>query len=193
MGYEEIRDDLYRRVTSELYEKRRVHTLGVRDQALILASKYGADPLKAEIASLAHDLYRGLRGEELNKTVKELGLDDKYLDNPNLAHSKIAAIMLKRDYGLSDPDILNAVSYHTTGRAGMSTLEKIIFLSDAIEPGRDYPGVEEVRKASEIGLDEGCLKSMLGTISHVRDQGAYLDEDTKNAADYLNKHLKENR
>ncbi len=170
---------------TELSDKRRVHTLGVRDTALALADRYGADPGKAEIAALAHDLYRGLRGEELNKTVKELGLPDKYLDNPNLAHGKIAAIMLEKKYGVEDREILNAVSYHTTGRAGMSTLEKVVFLADAIEPGRNYPGVEEVREAAEKGLDEGCLRSMLGTIEHVQDQGAYLDEDTTEAAEYL--------
>ena len=170
---------------TELSDKRRVHTLGVRDTALALADRYGTDPEKAEIAALAHDLYRGLRGEELNKTVKELGLPDKYLDNPNLAHGKIAAIMLEKKYGVEDRDILNAVSFHTTGRKNMSTLEKIIFLADAIEPGRNYPGVEEVREAAEKGLDEGCLRSMTGTIKHVQDQGAYLDEDTTEAAEYL--------
>lgn len=172
-------------VMTELSDKRRIHTLGVRDTALALCDRYGADPKKAEIAALAHDLYRGLRGEELNKTVKELGLDDKYLDNPNLAHGKIAAIMLEKKYGVSDRDILNAVSYHTTGRRGMSTLEKIVFLADAIEPGRTYPGVEEVREAAETGLDDGCLRSMLGTIRYVQDQGAYLDEDTIEAAEFL--------
>ena len=157
----------------------------MRDTALALADRYGADPEKAEIAALAHDMYRGLRGEELNKTVKELGLPDKYLDNPNLAHGKIAAIMLEEKYGVEDRDILKAVSFHTTGRKNMSTLEKIIFLADAIEPGRNYPGVEEVREAAEKGLDEGCLRSMTGTIKHVQDQGAYLDEDTTEAAEYL--------
>ena len=77
------------------------------------------------------------------------------------------------------------MAYHTTGRAGMSTLEKVVFLADAIEPGRNYPGVEEVREAAEKGLDEGCLRSMLGTIEHVQDQGAYLDEDTIEAAEFL--------
>lgn len=180
-----ILERLNRAVMTELSDKRRVHTLGVRDTALTLAERYGADPVKAEIAALAHDLFRGLRGEELNRTVRELGLDDKYLDNPNLAHGKIAAIMLRRDYGVQDEDILNAVSYHTTGRRNMSTLEKIIFLADAIEPGRTYPGVEAIREAAGKGLDEGCLASMLGTIRHVTDQGAYLDEDTIEAAEFL--------
>ena len=189
MTNQEIIKSLTERVNGELYEKRRVHTLGVLDTALSLSEKYGADPEKAEIAALAHDLYRGLRGEELNDTVRELGLPEKYIDDPNLAHGKIAAIRLREDYGLEDEDIINAVSYHTTGRAGMSTLEKVIYLADAIEPGRDYPGVDELRKEAERGLDEACLMAMENTIRHVRDQGAYLDEDTLEAEDHLKKVL----
>jgi len=185
MEFGPLLERLYSSVMTELSDKRRIHTLGVKDTAIALAKKYGADPLKAEIAALSHDLYRGLKGEDLNKTVRDLGLDEKYLDNPNLAHSKIAAIMLKDKYGVCDRDILDAVSYHTTGRKNMSKLEKIIFLADAIEPGRDYPGVEDIRKAAEKGLDEGCLCSMLGTIRHVQEQGAYLDKDTIEAAEFL--------
>ena len=175
MEFGPLLERLYSSVMTELSDKRRIHTLGVKDTAIALAKKYGADPLKAEIAALAHDLYRGLRGEDLNKTVRDLGLDEKYLDDPNLAHSKIASIMLREKYGVEDSDILNAVSFHTTGRRNMSTLEKVVFLADAIEPGRNYPGVE----------DEGCLCSMLGTIRHVQEQGAYLDEDTIEAAEFL--------
>jgi predicted HD superfamily hydrolase involved in NAD metabolism len=185
MEFGPLLERLYSSVMTELSDKRRIHTLGVKDTAIALAKKYGADPLKAEVAALAHDLYRGLRGEDLNKTVRDLGLDEKYLDDPNLAHSKIASIMLREKYGVEDSDILNAVSFHTTGRRNMSTLEKVVFLADAIEPGRNYPGVEDIRKAAEKGLDEGCLCSMLGTIRHVQEQGAYLDEDTIEAAEFL--------
>ena len=185
MEYEEIKKTLEEYVATQLTEKRRRHTFGVRDTALMLSERYGGDPSKAEIAALAHDMYRGLRGEELDRTVMELGLDSKYLGLPNLAHSKIAAEMLKRKYGIDDEEILNAVSFHTTGREGMGKLEKIIFLADAIEPGRDYPGVEKVREAAMISLEEGCLCSMEGTIGHVLSQGAYLDEDTIKAADFL--------
>ena len=185
MEYEKIRDELLTRVNEDLTEKRRIHTLAVRDLAVKMAEIYGADPLKAEIAALGHDLYRGLRGEELNNTVRELGLDEKYLDDPNLAHSKIAAVKLRTDFGVTDQEILDAVSYHTTGRRGMGLLEKIIFLADATEPNRSHPGVEEVREAALRNLDEGCLRSMEGTIAYVRNQGAYLDENTLEAQNFL--------
>ena len=191
MGYEEIRDALEEYVLNKLYERRRIHTLGVRDTALKLTEKYGGDPLKAEIAALSHDMFRGLRGEELKETVRSLGLDPRYEDDPNLAHGKIAALRLGSDYGVTDEDILNAVSYHTTGRRGMSLLEKIIYLADCIEPNRDYPGVDDIRRDAEVSLDKACLRAMEGTIRHVRDQGAYLDKDTLEAADFLKEQLKE--
>ena len=185
MDYGIIKQELEDYVLNELYERRKKHTLGVRDTALKLAEKYHADKTKAEIAALAHDMYRGLRGEDLNRTVRELGLPDKYLDDPNLAHGKIAAIKLASDYGVSDEDILNAVSFHTTGRKGMSLLEKVIYLADAIEPNREYPGVDDIRKEAEISLDGACLRSMESTIKYVLSQGAYLDKDTLEAADFL--------
>ena len=188
MGYEKVIERLKADMPHMLSEKRMRHTAGVRDTALALCRRFGGDTVKAEIAALAHDLYRGLRGEDLNKTVRELGLDEKYLDNPNLAHGKIAAIRLHEDYGVDDEEILNAVSFHTTGRQGMGHLEKIIFLADAIEPGRDYPGVEKVRAAADESLEKGCLASMLGTIKHVADQGAYLDDDTIKAAEFLKEY-----
>ena len=113
MEFGPLLERLYSSVMTELSDKRRIHTLGVKDTAIALAKKYGADPLKAEVAALAHDLYRGLRGEDLNKTVRDLGLDKKYLDDPNLAHSKIASIMLREKYGVEDSDILNAYSLLT--------------------------------------------------------------------------------
>ena len=117
--------------------------------------------------------------------MKHLGLPKRYMDNPNLAHGKIAAIIMERDYGISDSDILNAVSFHTTGRPAMSLLEKIIYIADAIEPNRSYPGVEEVREAAFKDLDEACLLSLNRTIEYVREQGNFLDEDTLDARDYF--------
>ena len=105
-------------------EKRKIHTEGVRTTAIELAKRYGADPQKAEIAALFHDMYRGVSENSLNYFVKHLGLDSKYLNNCNLAHGKIAAIIMQRDFEIEDPDIINAVSYHTTGRPGMSLLKR---------------------------------------------------------------------
>ncbi|WP_161873156.1 bis(5'-nucleosyl)-tetraphosphatase (symmetrical) YqeK [Ihubacter sp. rT4E-8] len=180
-------DSINSYIEKNFSEKRKIHTEGVRSTAISLAEKYGADPKKAELAALFHDMYRGVPVDALNYYVKHLGLDKRYLDNCNLAHGKIAAIIMKRDYGIEDEDILNAVSFHTTGRKNMSLLEKIIYIADAIEPSRHYPGVEELREAAMKDLDLACLMSLEHTIEYVQGQGSFLDEDTLRARNDLRK------
>ncbi len=91
-------------------------------------------------------MMRNISPEESAELVRRYGLPEKLADNPNLAHGKIAAKVLTDVYGMQDEDLLNAVRYHTTGRKGMSRLEKILYLADAIEPGRDYPSGESTAK-----------------------------------------------
>ena len=98
---------------------------------------------------------------------------------------------MERDFDVKDPDIINAVSFHTTGRAGMSTLEKVVYLADAIEPNRVYPGVDELRREADEDLDKACLLSLKNTADFVRSAGKYLDEDTLHAKDYLEKVIEE--
>ena len=172
-------------IKAHLKESRLRHTYGVRDTAVHLAKLYGADPEKAELAALYHDSYRWLKGDEMNACIKKRGSPGRYMDKPSLAHSKIAAIMIQRDFGEDDPDIINAVCYHTTGREDMSLLEKIVYLADAIEPNRDYPAVAELRELAEKDLDAACLASMKNTESYVLSTGAEMDSDTTAAIKYL--------
>lgn len=166
-------------------EKRRIHTYAVAEEAKRLAQRYGEDMDKAEVAALFHDFFRGVTEKALNGYVRQLGLAPVYLDNANLAHSKIAAFIMERDYHIKDQDIINAVSYHTTGRADMSRLEKIIYLADAIEPNRSYPGIDEIRELACLDLDKACLLSLEHSIDYVNCRGLYLDQDTVKARDYL--------
>lgn len=172
-------------IEKNLSEKRRTHVYGVVETARSLAEKYGCDRDKAEAAALFHDMFRSTPVEELNMYVRQLNLDDVYIDNANLAHGPIAAVIMKRDYGIDDEDVLNAVRYHTTGREGMSTLEKVIYLADAIEPGRSYPAVDELRKLAEVSLDQACLASMERSINYISERGLFLHEDTIKARNYL--------
>ncbi|MCI2061353.1 MAG: bis(5'-nucleosyl)-tetraphosphatase (symmetrical) YqeK [Eubacteriaceae bacterium] len=166
-------------------EKRRVHTEGVRTTAIEMAKRFGADPEKAETASLFHDMFRGTPVEDLNRLIDETGIPERYKGNANLAHGKLAAAVMERDWGITDRDILNAVSFHTTGRAGMSQLEKVVFLADAIEPNRDYPGVDGLRKLAAEDLDGACLASLRGTISFLEEQGSFIDHDTVDAMEWF--------
>jgi len=170
-------------------EKRRIHTEGVRKTAFRLASRFGADLAKADTAALFHDMFRGRDAGTLNSYVERFGMPSRYLDNPNLSHSKIAAEVMRQEYGIKDQDIFNAVSYHTTGRAGMSILEKVIFLADSIEPGRDYPGVKELRDTAEEDIDRACLENMDNTLKYLGQQGIEPDKDTVSARDWLHRKI----
>ena len=185
----ESNEELINKALSELTEKRLRHTAGVTESALHLAELYGGDTEKIRLAAACHDIFRGRTAEEISELVRRYGLPERYLGNANLAHSKIAAEYMK-ECGIDDEDVLNAVSYHTTGRAGMSLLEKIIFLADAIEPGRDYPGVDELRGIAERDLDAACIKALENSIAFVRSKGEVLDTDTEAALEYLKKHHK---
>ena len=165
-------------IRRHLKPSRLEHTMRVRDEAVKLAHRFGGDPKKAETAAIFHDMAKNMSGDEMNRHIRDLGLDLRYLDEPNLAHSKIAAALMKRDFGIDDPEILAAVASHTTGRAGMSLLEKIVFLADAIEPGRSYPSVEEIRRIAEEDLDLACIRMLERTIAYLKLQKADIDPDT---------------
>jgi len=173
-------------------EKRKIHTFAVCELSIKLANHYGIEPGRVETAALFHDMFRGVSEQSINCYVRHLGLDAKYLNNPNLAHGKIAAIVMERDYGITDRDVINAVSYHTTGREAMSEIEKIIYIADATETNRVYPFVETLRKLSFINLDKAVLESLTHTITYIEQRGLYLDKDTVLARDYYIKKEKMN-
>ena len=191
----EYKDEIAKIAQSMLTKKRLKHTLGVIETGIELAKIYSPEDEalqdKVFVASYLHDIFRGRDIKELNDHVVKYNLDPKrYLNNSNLAHGKLAYCYMKDELGIQDADILNAVSYHTTGRKGMSLLEKIIFAADAIEPGRDYPGLEEIREASFRDIDEGCLMSLESTVEHLRSIGfkdSDMDIDTMEAIEDLKK------
>jgi nicotinate-nucleotide adenylyltransferase len=186
-----LNEDIREYIHQNYSEKRRLHTIGVEDTAVKLGEIHGGDRKKIRTAALFHDICRGMGGEELNKHVKDFGLDHKYLDNPDLAHGKVGAELMMKEFGVKDEDVLNAVRYHTTGRKGMSLLEKIIYLADAIEPGRNYPGVEDLRKIAFLDLDKALLASLDQSISFIREKGYYLDNDTVEAKNDIMEKIKE--
>ena len=176
--YERLKAKILEYIRMNLKESRLQHTYRVAETAVAMARREGADVRKAEIAALLHDCARNLSPEKLNSLVEELGLPDRYRDNVNLSHSKVGAAFAGRLFNIDEREILDAISYHTTGRCRMTTLEKIVFLADAIEPGRDYPGVEAIRDAAEESLDRGCLKSLEGTIEFLKAADKFIDNDT---------------
>lgn len=187
--YDKARKEIIEYIEKNLKPHRLEHTYSVASEAVKLAERYGADTDKAELAALFHDMFRSTPVQVLDMYVRQLGLPKRIIDNPNLSHGKIAAAVMKKDYGIEDEDMINAVAYHTTGRAGMSKLEKIIFLADAIEPGRNYPTVEETRSMAYVDLDRACISSLERTVEYIREIGEYLDPDTLNALGDLKEKL----
>lgn len=177
---------IYEHVQEKLTPKRYAHTMGVVKTAKQLASIYGADVEKAELAALLHDMYKCITVEESNKYVKLLDLEDRYLNNLNLSHSKIAAKMIERELSIKDKDIINAVSFHTTGRKNMSLLEMIVYLADVIEPTRKpYPQLEKIRALAATDIRKACALALKQTVEYINKSNQPLDKDTLEALEEL--------
>lgn len=168
-------------------EKRFLHSLGVRDTAVLLAERYGVDAEKARIAGVLHDCAKDIPKSEAFRMCDEAGISLKpvcYIEK-GLVHSYLGAHIAKTEFGVSDSEILEAIYYHTTGHEDMPLLTKIIYLSDIIEPGRNVPNVEELRRIAMEDIDEALILSINQTISHVLQKGSVLDTDTVAARNFL--------
>lgn len=161
------------------------HTLRVADLAIKLAIHYGVDVDKAWLAAILHDLEKNISLEENDMLVKKYGLDEKYLGNKNLSHSKLAAVVSRDKLGIDDADVLNAIAFHTTGRANMSMLEKIIFVADTCEEGRTYKEAAMLRKQAFEDIDGVCIFILEFLQDSIESKGLVLDEDTIKALRYL--------
>ncbi|MDR1574359.1 MAG: bis(5'-nucleosyl)-tetraphosphatase (symmetrical) YqeK [Clostridiales Family XIII bacterium] len=175
-------------LTARLGERRAAHVLGTAHMAAELAARCGVDVKRAETAALWHDWFRTARGAELDALIDHYGVDPALKGNADLAHSKLAAAFMERELGVRDAEILNAVRYHTTGRADMSVLEKILYVADAAEPSRDYPGVSALREAARRDLDEACITALGNTLRLLRERGRTPDADSVRALEWLRDH-----
>lgn len=160
------RAELIQSVSSQMPEKRWRHTEGVMQSAVVLARRYGADPDKADIAAILHDVAKYWPSDRQEQLLRDKALNDELLlyDKP-LWHAEIGAYVAETEYGIEDTEILNAIRYHTSGRVGMTTLEKVICLADYIEPGRDFPGVDHIRRLAETSLEAGLVAGFDSTIN----------------------------
>ena len=150
------------RLKEMLDEERLEHSVNTSKVARKLAMKYDYDADKAEVAGLLHDCAKDLDYKTLEKMVLEynIELDEIIQKIPKLLHPLVGAVIAKKEFNIQDPVILKAIKAHSTGAAQMSLLDKIIYLSDKIEPLRNMNGVEEVRKMAEIDLDRAVLMAL---------------------------------
>ena len=175
-------------------DKRLRHTLGVRQTAVELAWLHGERMQAAATAAMLHDIAKPLPLKDMLKLVKRyrLKLPEELLTGENLLHGPLAAAIAERELGVTDGAVLSAIACHTTGKAGMTRLDKVIFLADAIEPNRaDYPGLAEMRQLAKTDLDAAVLLSMRRTQEYVLARGLRLCGQTEQAIQDLIKQKEE--
>lgn len=156
-----------------------VHTLGVQYTSACLAMRYGADLEKAQIAGVLHDCAKHMKPEKLLEKCRkhDLLVTQAQERHPFLLHGRVGAYIARKNYGVDDPDILNAIEWHTTGRPEMSLLEKIVFTADYIEPNRNKaPNLEKLRKISFEDLDRAVYLILEQTLEYLQESPQDVDE-----------------
>ena len=155
-------ETLLARLRASIPEKRYAHSAGVAAEAVRLARLHGADAARAELAGWLHDCAKGIPVGEQVATCDRLGvpLDDWTRACPPVVHGALGAFLARRDYGVADEAVLQAIRRHTVGAPGMTLLDKIVYLADLVEPGRAFEGVDELRALVDRDLDEAILVSI---------------------------------
>lgn len=163
-------EKLRKKLKKHISPKRYRHSIGVQYTAVMLAMRYGEDLQKAALAGLLHDCAKNLDDDEMLKECKhhDITCSDIEREQPYLLHAKLGARYAGKKYHVDDPEILSAIRYHTTGRADMSPLEKIIFVADFIEPHRKMlPTLPVIRQTAFQDIDEAVYKILESTISYL--------------------------
>ena len=176
ISIDEIQDMVQRKVKKRRYQ----HILGVRFTAQALAMRFGEDVMKAGYAGVLHDCAKYLSDKEMLLACRKRQIFCSEIEKkqPSLLHAKLGAAFAKEVYGITDEEILSAIRWHTTGKPGMTDLEKIVFIADYIEPGRKMlPRMEEIRKESFQNLDKAMYLILDNTLSYL-EEGNAKDRDT---------------
>lgn len=191
MEYQQMVDKL----AGVLSAKRLSHSQEVSMVAVEMARRFGCDEAKAEIAGLLHDCARYLSDAkliEISSTMLGLSINEVEEYQPVLLHAPIGAKIASAEYQIKDADILEAIAQHTVGGAGMTKLAKIIYLADFIEPGREFPGVDNLRSLAEKDLDEALLAAYEHSIKYIIDQRGLIHPATIEGRNELIKNMKNN-
>ena len=176
------------RLFQALNPRRFAHSLSVASTARRLARIHGIDQRQAEQAGLLHDCAKCMPLKEMRRIAVEHSLtnDPEILSSNALMHSLVGAWVARNDYGMADPEVLEAVAYHNTGHPGMSRLAMCVCLADSIEPLREsYPQLEQIRVLSELSLERALLMSLERTAEYVRSKGKYLHPRTQETIAWL--------
>jgi predicted HD superfamily hydrolase involved in NAD metabolism len=187
------RDELIEAVSAQMPAKRWKHTQGVMESAVKLAKQYGADPVKADLAAILHDVAKYWTTEKLRDVLEEQQVNSELLlYSKPLWHAEVGAFIANHHYEIQDIEILDAIRYHTSGRVGMTLLDKVVCLADYIEPGRDFTGVNIIRELANHSLEEALLAGLDSTITFLMSTKQIIFPLTMLARNDLIKKLEAN-
>ena len=179
-------DWLRQRAHSMLDEKRVPHVTGCEREAISLAERYGADSDKAREAAILHDITKRFSAEQHIEVFTKNGMPLKSAGNANekLYHAETGALFSREEFGISE-DVFNAIFCHTTGKANMTLLEKIIYIADYIEPTRAFDGVDELRQLAYSDLDEAMIMGLQMSIDDMERRGIVPEKTSYKALDFF--------
>ncbi|MFF2482787.1 bis(5'-nucleosyl)-tetraphosphatase (symmetrical) YqeK [Paenibacillus sp. NPDC058071] len=186
------REQMIESVKAQMPEKRWQHTVGVMETAVVLAERYGEDPARAELAAILHDVAKYWPIAKMEQIIRDQRLDFSLLaHDKQLWHSEVGAWSAEHEYGVTDQGVIDAIRYHTSGRVGMTKLDKIVCLADYMEPGRDFPGVDRVRELSGESLERALVAGFDSTISFLLSKEKAIFPVTIEARNDLIQQLRE--
>lgn len=165
-----------------LEPQRIAHVVGCESEAVMLAKTWGEDPDTAATAGILHDITKKFRGEEQLNLCRKYGIvyDEAEAQNTAILHARTGAAMARELFHVSE-EIQNAIRWHTTGKPDMSTLEKILYLADFIEPTRDFPGLDELRELAYKDLDAAMALALSLSLGDIRRRGHEVYKNTLDA------------
>ena len=187
-------DSVVEKLKKALKHKRFVHTMGVAYTAAALAMRHGADVDRALLAGLLHDCAKCFTDEEKLSLCAEGGIElsDVERENTALIHAKLGPYIAARDYGVGDPEILDAIRTHTTGEPGMAILQQIVYIADMIEPNREdnIPSMGLMREAAFADLDRGVAVISERMVRYLEESGSKrIDPATLATYEYYKEKL----
>ncbi|WP_411335389.1 bis(5'-nucleosyl)-tetraphosphatase (symmetrical) YqeK [Ruminococcus gauvreauii] len=178
---------LERKLKNYLDRQRFHHTMGVMYTAACMGMVHGGDPAKLQLAGLLHDCAKCIPDEKKLRLCGKFGITPSHYEttHPYMLHAKLGAHLAKKKFDIRDPEVLSAITWHTTGKAAMTVLEKIIYIADYIEPGRNKaPRLEEIRKMAFRDLDECMYMILHDTLTYLRSVEKEIDTVTESAYEY---------
>lgn len=188
----EYLDFLRVKAHSLLKEKRVKHVEGVEALSAAMARVYGEDEYSARLAAMFHDCAKKMSLSEQLEVCEKYGYtpDEYERESESLLHSKAGALIARYEF-IVPAEVSEAIKWHTTGKENMTKLEKIIYLADMIEPTRDFPGVDEIRREAARDLDSAVIMALERTIDHCRERGQSVHPNSVKALEYLKKGRKQ--